>query len=376
MKTCYICDTALNDKNKSKEHIILNAIGGKLKSSELLCNLCNSKLGHEADSELAKQLLFIASYLQIKRDSGNFPILKGLKTKDGAEYHLLDGSKPILSKPTVTIEESNNTVSFSISARNENEFLSILKGIKKKYPSIDIEESKKLAKHTEDYLDDYLTHKVTIGGKLAFQSIAKTAINYYILTQKEKSFVKHLFDYLLGQEDLKIANHFYPKKRLYQRESNEIIHLIHLVGKKHSKLLYCYIELFSSFSFLVLLNDNYSGNNITETYCFDVIKNVEIKRLVSLKLTKEKIDNALTTYGLNYQKITAEINRIMKVGNKIQTDKAISEISEKAVDKIFKEKYGHEKFVTEQMIKELSEELSLNLVKFMYRGNLRNLDNI
>lgn len=47
------------DKRKcSEEHIIPNAIGGKLKSKELICKKCNSKLGHSMDKELAEQLDF------------------------------------------------------------------------------------------------------------------------------------------------------------------------------------------------------------------------------------------------------------------------------------------------------------------------------
>lgn len=84
MTTCYLCDeflTAAAD-NISKEHIILNAIGGHLKSKELLCKTCNSKFGEDADSELANQLLFLSSYLQVKRDSGENQIIKGAKTAD------------------------------------------------------------------------------------------------------------------------------------------------------------------------------------------------------------------------------------------------------------------------------------------------------
>ncbi|MED4129465.1 HNH endonuclease [Shouchella miscanthi] len=29
---CYVCDTVLTRENESEEHILLNAIGGKLKS--------------------------------------------------------------------------------------------------------------------------------------------------------------------------------------------------------------------------------------------------------------------------------------------------------------------------------------------------------
>lgn len=368
MKNCYLCDEILNNNNRSKEHILLNAIGGRLKSDELLCNSCNSELGHKSDSELANQLLFISSFLQVKRDSGDFPILKGLTTSDGTEYHLMDGSRPILSKPTVEIKKEENQITFSVSARNEKELLKILKGIQSKYPGVDIGKAKESFEHKEEYLDDYLKHRITIGGELAFQSIVKTAVNYYILKQNEKSQVVHLFDYLQDKATLKIINHFNPKNRPYQREPGEVIHLIYLFGNSYSKLLYCYIELFSSFSFLVILNENYSGENFSHTYCYDVLKNTEIQKNVSLKLNKARVNEIINTRGINFKNITLELNRVMEIGHKRQVDEAISAISNKAIEKIFAQKYGHEQRITEQMVDELSQEISLNFVKFLYRG--------
>ncbi len=367
MTNCYICDVYLDETNKSKEHIILNAIGGKLKSTELLCNVCNSKLGYQADSELAKQLLFISSYLQIKRDSGTFPIIKGLKTSDGKSYDLLDGSKPILSKPNVEIKEGEKTIDISISARNEKELFNILKGIQKKFPTLDIDRLKETAELKEGYLDDFLTHRMTIGGELAFQSIAKTAINYYLLARKEKSSVEHLINYLLNKEKLKIVNHYYPNKRPYKREPKEIVHLIHLCGNKHDNLLYCYIEFFSTFSFLVILNENYYLKSFSQTYCFDIMTNKEINRVVNLKLNKEQISIALNSYGLDFKKVGVEMNRIMEIGNKLQISKTISEMTTKSVENIFAIKYGDEKRVTEIMCKELAEEISMSFVKFLLR---------
>lgn len=70
MKECYICCEELTKDNDSVEHIIPNAIGGKLKSKELICKKCNSKLGRSTDNELAKQLEFFTNFLNINRERG------------------------------------------------------------------------------------------------------------------------------------------------------------------------------------------------------------------------------------------------------------------------------------------------------------------
>lgn len=131
---CYRCGCLVNPKNRSMEHIILNSLGGRLKSDKLLCNVCNSELGHSGDSELAHQFAFLASYLQVSRDSGEFPIIKGGKTADGTRYNLSNGSKPSLADPVFKLERKGNRLQYSLTARSEKEMRQMLNGIKKSIP--------------------------------------------------------------------------------------------------------------------------------------------------------------------------------------------------------------------------------------------------
>jgi hypothetical protein len=329
MKSCYLCDSEFTSNNKSKEHILLNSIGGHLKSTSLLCKECNSKLGHNADTELSNQLSFLANFLQVKRDKGKNQIIKGGKTKEGKEYHIKDGGTPLLAKPEFKTYQEDNETKYSISARNEKELLEILKGLKKKHPELDLEEVKQKFQPKKYYLNEPLSYNTTIGGEIAFKSIVKTAVNFYIHTHREKKQVQHLFDYLQDKEKLKICKHFYPKKPIYKKESNEIIHLIHLVGVKHSKILYCFIEFFSSYSFVVKLSDNYIGNSFKQTYAWDLNKNCEVNKSVNLKLTKERLNEILNLSKDDFLTITERLKRVLKIADKRQTDREISNITKR-----------------------------------------------
>ena len=59
MIKCYLCGTEITEENKTVEHIVLNSIGGRLKSSKLICKNCNSKFGNTFDACLSKQLEFL-----------------------------------------------------------------------------------------------------------------------------------------------------------------------------------------------------------------------------------------------------------------------------------------------------------------------------
>lgn len=61
MSICYVCGNILNEKNQTEEHIFLNAIGGNLKSKNLICRECNSSFGNDIDAALAGQFNAIAN---------------------------------------------------------------------------------------------------------------------------------------------------------------------------------------------------------------------------------------------------------------------------------------------------------------------------
>ena len=67
---CYYCGVTLNKKNKSVEHVIPNAIGGKKKAYNLLCQSCNMGFGQTIDYVLAKQLGRFGYLLNIALDRG------------------------------------------------------------------------------------------------------------------------------------------------------------------------------------------------------------------------------------------------------------------------------------------------------------------
>ena len=67
---CYVCDTEITTINSTEEHIIINAIGGRLKSRKLICVKCNTELGETIDAVLAKQLNSLANMLMINRERG------------------------------------------------------------------------------------------------------------------------------------------------------------------------------------------------------------------------------------------------------------------------------------------------------------------
>lgn len=375
MPICYICRFELTEANKSKEHIILNALGGKLKSSDLLCKGCNNKLGNTADAVLAKQFALIAALLDISRERNDIPIIKGGKLKDGTEVHLENGNTPRLAKPKLESKVIDGGVEYKVVARDEKEMHQLLSSIKKKHAHFDIEKAMESAKSNHSRLKEPVTYQQIFGGIDAFRSIAKTAINFYIYKKGNPNTIKDLIPFIQGTSDLDIVKHYHPDKSIYKKEPHEVIHLIHLVGKKYDRVLYCYIEFFSTHSYLVKLSMDYDGPNISHTYGYDLLNNKLVTKEVKLKLNRDFLISLKTSFN-DFPIVQEKGTRLMKIAHQRQLKKEQSRIIENASNEIFATKYKSEKIITEKMMNEFIKKVSNDVVNLWYGGREQTFDDL
>ncbi|MEE0999940.1 MAG: HNH endonuclease [Treponemataceae bacterium] len=131
MNKCYLCGKEITEENKTVEHILLNSIGGRLKSSTLICKDCNSTFGNTFDSSLSKQLEFFANFLDIKRERGVVQEVEMAKESTGEKYKVTSKGIPIPSKPIVEEIITDSKTEIRIKARSKKELVGILAGFKK-----------------------------------------------------------------------------------------------------------------------------------------------------------------------------------------------------------------------------------------------------
>jgi hypothetical protein len=332
MSKCYRCDNNITAENESEEHIILNACGGRLKSKNLLCITCNNIYGSKFDAQLAKQTNDLANLLMIKRDNGEPQPIKVTAKKNGKDYYLALGGKPLASKPEISEEKVGERIQLSITAKNESQLRSILNGYKrKKYPDLNVEESIRSAKPSNEHIGP-VTIQSKIGGPEVFKSIAKTAINFFIYKGGEKRHIQHLLPYLESEEELDIVWMHYPDENPYDISDNEVNHIIHLIGNSSDKILYVYIELFNVHNFIVKLNDNYHGPEYNETYIWNLIENKESTKTINLNYSREQL---LTLFDnknfIPIKNIQDRIQRILSILMKRKFNLAINKALSRVV---------------------------------------------
>ena len=107
-----ICFSCCNNKRLSEEHVIPQALGGKL-SAWIYCVDCNSQFGTEIDSELIKNIQFFGTALDIKRVRGKNQPHDVTLAKNGTKL-TFDGREFKRKKPIVKIEKDGDKIKAAI----------------------------------------------------------------------------------------------------------------------------------------------------------------------------------------------------------------------------------------------------------------------
>lgn len=359
MAKCLICGVDINENNCTEEHIILNAIGGRLKTKDLLCKTHNSVFGDDCDAELAKQLKVFSTLFQVPRQRGKNQDIIGV-TNTGKQYNLQDGRNPALAKPTVEIKDiENGGHEIHIEARTEKEALQKLKELKAKFPNwnIDLNAAMAQSKKVVEPFNDCLKFQCTFGGDLAFRSIVKTAVEYYVLKTGDRDTVQPLISYLKGEENLEICRLFTTEQPVYELLPEEVCHVIHVESNTGDNLLYAYVEFYSTISYVVLLSNYYEGPDVNCTYCFDLVKVKEVDKSINLGLTKDSINILHKQDEKDRANVTSRCNRFMGFCKQRSFEAELHEIIERNAK-------GSAIF-TEEIINKISEDVSVLMGKYL-----------
>lgn len=365
MTKCYICEKEINKDNETEEHVLLNAIGGILKSKTLICKKCNSKLGDEIDSELARQLNYLSNLLNIKRDRKPVPNLDAKANSTGEPILLQPGGKPIMKRP-IKYENINekNQIKISIKAPTVNQAKKMLTGLKRKYNQIDVDKALSEANIEQRYLNETYKIPIVIESDKLFRSICKMAINLYMLKCGTKKYIQNLIPYILGKEDSNCVQYYYKNSDIILKKENEMLHSIIIKGIKNDKLLLAYIELFNCYKFVVKLNDYYDGDDINITYYFDVLQRKEINKHNTFFVSKNEILRLVKDSKIPTNQIIAEIQNVLNFAYKKQEDEYILNALEKARKNSF-DKHSEDQVYTDEMGNEFIDELMKQITPWL-----------
>jgi hypothetical protein len=279
MNECYWCLKEL-DANTAPEHIIKASFGGSLTSNKILCNTHNNYLGSTIDQKISMELDYL--YDSLSSTSNSTKKIKMYKA-DGTPVLFGVGLKPL---PFLKFKiKGKEKIEYFDSWEEMRAKGAILKeqltkrGEKWEYVEVENPELKSL----------YFFHpdrKKKFGSEDFYLSFLKIAISFYFHKKGERQFVEYPISVLKKEvEDKNICKFYYSSLYQPSLQEGEVFHLIYLKGDIQQKLLYCYIELFSTHKMLVFLNNDYKGKEIEEEYCYDLINKKRITKSFRMNLT-------------------------------------------------------------------------------------------
>lgn len=326
MSKCYLCNRKLIDRpdsfdNKNvthlqlpirhEEHILHNALYGRLKNSEILCEPCGGELNDKIDRGFCS--LFESFTEQLKpilasKDHGNNSSPKALSgylyQRNGERINVRQkGNKIFPIEPSFEYEKENHTVTIYASQKAAKKFkIKVLKDLKNK---VDITGIK------IEIIDD-LSHLGNVGihfsegienfnekFKMGFNKIA---IGYAISKNISRNDLPRVLDTV--NQEIIFSNNvvpFYPSGAFdllidpYRAISEDgyPTHtlILYTDGNQESKRLVCYVDLFSTFQYYVILNNNYIGDEILETHCQTILKQTVPE--INVKNTRVKFLNII-----------------------------------------------------------------------------------
>lgn len=138
---------------------------------------------------------------------------------------------------------------------------SILIGLKRKYPKLDITKFKDALKHEVEYIDEHLHGTISIDGKKIFPAILKIAVNYYIENGGDIEFVDSAIEDLKNNQTHRV-DLIIKEGLVVESDSEDVLHYIFINGCREKKKLYAIIELYSTVQFVIKLSDNYNGEDV------------------------------------------------------------------------------------------------------------------
>jgi len=330
---CALCSDILTSQNRSKEHVLPNAIGGRLTTSSFICDRCNNSRGSTWDAELARQTNWFSSSLGIVRQRGDVP-RENIETVDGTRLWLHHDGTMTPEHPSAEATEVDGSATIRISARSMEEAARMLKDAKRRYPKLDVDKAMAEMEVSEAFLTSPIHVKLELGGPDAGRSIVKTAFAYASACGVPHHCCDAALRYLKDRTQEPPFGFAYTFEFVKQRPSDRIFHCVGLMGDPATGRLLAYVEYFSHFRVLIGLATHYHGAPIHACHAIDPTTGQPIDVELNWDLPDEQVRTILAGSADNIDGMAAAARQVMPIvlqrNEARQRDRTIREAFEHA----------------------------------------------
>jgi hypothetical protein len=265
---CVVCGEPITPENDSREHAISNSVGGWLKVRDFIHEDCNNGAGRSWDAALAKQMHALCLIFGIVRERGETPPLE-IVTTAGEKLTIQSDGSLRSTDPKFSKTETEQGTAISFAARDEKEARTMLIGLKKKHPNLDVDELLAKADRVTTYPQGLILHNLTFGGTEGGRSMVKTAA----------AFARHLgvpttacdlgVAYLRDEKAKPPFGYYFVADLIENRPVGVPFHCVAISGDSETGLLLGYVEYFGAVRIVTCLSENYTGPKVNGSYAVD-----------------------------------------------------------------------------------------------------------
>ena len=318
---CRKCKRCFSDG--SEEHIILEGLGGKTKTSLVFCRKCNESFSH-IDKTLVEQFSFAKNLLEIHGKRGTAPHVK-MTDPSGNPVMLKPGGKPFYLEPRTEeiIEGHKKTIRLSIPPHIWAQYKSKVE----KQHNIEINDTDMKNISERPVLD----RKFGFGGLDAFRAAAKMAYSLvcdHLVRHSLDADLSAIEDYIFTGTKVEGLCLFDDRSEIYE-EVDDLCNIIAVHFNSGCDNIVGSITILGSFGFSVLLSRNYSGESYTIR-----IKNNPLDSQIKDEFERTSLERVVKTPWLLSRPNFSHTNRWISMGQAF-SEKYVSKVTRLHYDIVF-----------------------------------------
>jgi len=361
LRACFLCGVELTPEANSDEHILVNALGGRLKASGLICRPCNSETGASWDAALSAQFAQLAHWCGIKRERGVLPSVR-VTTTTGQQLNYRRDGVLIPGRPDVRETIRGDAVELAVQARDRDELRGILEGFARKYPGrIDVDQLVDGAMPAWSAPEGMLKLQLNPEGPDAERSIVKSAVGFARLRGMPKA-EGEAVRFLRDAEAERCIGSWYRSDLLINRPQGVPLHCVAAAGNPETGIALGYVEYFGVSRSLVGLDMNYAGPAFSGVHAIDPRSGSSVDVEIDLELDRAAYADARTGDAADPEDARSAVGPILYgMYLQRQTDERARVVGE-AVDRAFKQCGAKE---GEELTEEHLARLSTTVAKFV-----------
>ncbi|MBK6479495.1 MAG: hypothetical protein IPF93_14855 [Saprospiraceae bacterium] len=260
----------------------------------MLRDKCNISFGEGIDVSLQKQIP-LGSLMDVKRDRGSAPKLDALNSS-GERYTIDPKKREAEIKPGKPREFIDEHGEQTFEVKGSAGIKAYLKARRKEYPDLTDDQFNKKVLLKQDPHDEVFTPELhglkPLNGADAYRAIAKIAINYYVHLTDDFSMIHDSVDFVKNKTTItkeRVFNYYKQSRDELGLFTDEVSHVLYLEGNYAERMLFCYIELYNVYCFVIVLNYDYDGPDIKNQHRLNVINRQVINELISTNLTFDEV---------------------------------------------------------------------------------------